>query len=148
MSRLLRSWRTSILVRVSAITLALSTLLIFVVGTLLSTQISSGVYREKMTASISEADSLVNYSQGQLDATTYRSDLKLSAVIDTIFHVDDVNANVIQREVILLPTPTTAKKSTRYQGSSNFLDFSIIDAKFREQVRKHATVQSKYITIK
>jgi two-component system, OmpR family, sensor histidine kinase MtrB len=148
MSRLLRSWRTSILVRVSAITIALSTLLIFVVGTLLSTQISSGVYREKMTASISEADSLVNYSQGQLDATTYRSDLKLSAVIDTIFHVDDVNANVIQREVILLPTPTTAKKSTRYQGSSNFLDFSIIDAKFREQVRKHATVQSKYITIK
>ena len=148
MNRLLRSWRRSILVRTSGITLALSTLLIFVVGSLLSNQISSGVYREKMSASVSEADSLSNYAQGQLDATTYRTDLKLKTVIDNIFHVEDVNANVIQREVILLPTPKTALKSNQYQGSSNFLDFSIIDSKFRQEVRDHPNIQSKYLTIK
>ena len=148
MNRLLRSWRTSILVRVTAITIILSAILILVVGSLLSSQISSGVFREKMSASISEADSLSNYSQGQLDATTYRSDLKLQTVIDNIFQVEDVNANVIQREVILLPTPKASLKSNMYQGSSNFLDFSIIDTKFREKVRAHAIPQYQYLTIK
>ena len=148
MSKLLRSWRTSILVRVSALTVALCMLLILVVGTFLTAQITNGVYREKMSASISEADSLSNYAQGQLDATTYRMDIKLKTVLDNIFHVVDVNSSVIQREVILLPTPKTAKISSKYQGSSNFLDFSILTPEFRNKVRKHFSVQSEYIKIK
>ncbi len=148
MTKLLRSWRRSILVRVSALTIALSTLLILVVGTLLSTQITSGVYREKLTASLSETDSLVNFSQGQLDATTYRTDIKLKTVLDNILRVGDTNPNIIQREVILLPTPKTSKVSNKYQGSSNFLDFSMIDSDFRAKVRKHFSVQSEYVTIK
>jgi len=148
MTGLLRSWRRSILFRVSILTIALTSALILVLGTVLSNQITRGVYREKLAASISEADSLVNYTQSQLDATTYRTDIKLKTVLDNLFHVGDVNTNVIQREVILIPTPTTAKKSHLYQGSSNFLDFSIIKDDLRTKVRKHTTIQSQYLTIK
>lgn len=148
MRGLLRSWRTSILVRVTALTLALCTLLILVVGTILSSQISSGVYREKLSASISEADSLINYEQGQFDATTYRTDIKLKTVLDNIFHVGDVNTNLIQREVILMPTPKTALKSNKYQGSSSYLDFNIISQDLRNRVRKNFTMQHEYVRIK
>jgi len=148
MTKLLRSWRRSILSRVMALTIALCTLLILVVGSILSTQIANGVYREKVTASISEADSLVNFSQGQLDATTYRTDLKLKTVLDNILRVGDVSTTLIQREVILLPTPKTAKVSSKYQGSSNFLDFSVISPEFRQRVRKHFSMQHEYVTIK
>lgn len=148
MTKLLRSWRRSILFRVSLLTIALTTVLILVLGTILSAQITRGVYREKLSASISEADSLVNFTQSQLDATTYRSDIKLKTVLDNLFHVGEVNSSVIQREVILLPTPATAKKSHQYQGSSNFLDFSIIKDDLRGKVRKHFAVQSQYLKIK
>jgi len=148
MTKLLRSWRTSILVRVTAMTLALCTLLILVVGTLLSSQISSGVYREKLNASISEADSLINYEQGQFDATTYRKDIKLKAVLENIFHIGDINTNLIQREVILMPTPKTALASNKFQGSSNYLDFNIISQDLRNRVRKNFNMQYEYVTIK
>ena len=148
MTKLLRSWRSSILYRAMVLIIALCTVLILVVGTLFSTQITNGVYREKVTASVSEADSLVNYSQGQLDATTYRADLKLKTVLDNILRVGDVTTTLIQREVILLPTPATSKISNKYQGSSNFLDFNIISPEFRERVRKHLSMQYKYVTIK
>jgi two-component system sensor histidine kinase MtrB len=148
MTKLLGSWRRSILTRVMALTLALCTLIIFLVGVILSNQITRGVYHEKLAASISEADSLVNYSQGQLDATTYRTDLKLKTVLDNIFHVGDVTSNLIQREVILLPTPKLSKPNSKYEGSSNFLDFSIITPEFRERVRKHFAMQYDYVTIK
>ena len=148
MTKLLRSWRRSILFRVSILTIALTSVLILVLGTVLSSQITRGVYREKLSASISEADSLVNYTQSQLDATTYRNDIKLKTVLDNLFHLGEVNASVIQREVILLPTPNTAKKSHLYQGSSNFLDFSIIKDDLRIKVRKHFAVQSQFLTIK
>ena len=148
MRKLLRSWRRSILVRVTALTLALCTLLILIVGSVFSNQITRGIYREKLSASISEADSLINYSQSQLDATTYRTDLKLKTVLDNILHVSDLSTNGNQREVILLPSPKTANISNKYQGSSNFLDFSIITPEFRTQVRKHFAVQHQYISIK
>lgn len=148
MTKLLRSWRRSILFRVSVLTIALTSVLILVLGTVLSDQITRGVYREKLSASMSEADSLVNYTQSQLDATTYRNDLKLKTVLDNLFHVGEANSNLMQREVILLPTPKTAMKSHLYQGSSNFLDFSIIKDDFRVKVRKHFAVQSQYLKIK
>ena len=148
MTKLLRSWRSSILVRVTAMTLALCTLLILVVGTLLSSQISSGVYREKLNASISEADSLINFEQSQFDATTYRKDIKLKTVLDNIFHTGDVNTNSIQREVILLPTPKTGLVTNKYQGSSNYLDFNIISQELRSRVRKNFNMQYEYVTIK
>ncbi|MEN9324326.1 MAG: hypothetical protein RL414_80 [Actinomycetota bacterium] len=137
----LRSWRRSILVRVTGTTLIFSTLLLLVVGVVLSTQIRSGVNREKLQASISEADSLANYTQSQLDATYYRTDLRLRTVIDNIFRIEEVNRNDNQREVILLASPGAKTSSTQYQGSSSSLNLGTIPDDFRLKVRKHADAQ-------
>jgi two-component system sensor histidine kinase MtrB len=129
-------------------TLALCTLLILIVGTVLSNQISNGVYREKLNASVSEADSLINFEQSQFDATTYRKDIKIKTVLDNIFHTGDLSTSSIQREVILMPTPKTATISSKFQGSSNYLDFNIISQDLRSRVRKNFNMQHEYVTIK
>ena len=62
-------WRSSILFRVITTTFLLSIILISLVGGILFIQISNGIVREKTNGSVSEAQSLYEYAQGQLDAT-------------------------------------------------------------------------------
>jgi hypothetical protein len=88
---LLRRWRRSILLQVTSLSIAISLIVIATVGTLLYTKIAAGVYHEKNSAAISEAQSLADYTQGQLDATRYRSDILLQTVIDNIFKASQVS---------------------------------------------------------
>ena len=76
MSYFATRWRRSILLRTTLTVLLLSGFVIASVGTALFIQISHGIYRDKLSGSISEAQSLIDYDQGRLDATRYRTDIK------------------------------------------------------------------------
>jgi two-component system sensor histidine kinase MtrB len=147
-SGFLRRWRRSILLQVASSSIIISLIVIAVVGTLLYSKITDGVYHEKNSAAIAEAQSLVDYTQAQLDSTRYRPDVSLRSVIDGIFRVSEVSPATSVRETIMLATPTTAKISTVYQGSSNNVLLSTIPQELRAQVRKNYYSQSMQVNLR
>jgi two-component system, OmpR family, sensor histidine kinase MtrB len=126
----------------------ISILVTAIVGTILYQKIGDGVYREKNNAAIAEAQSLADYTQSQLDATRYRSDISLVKVIRGIFKASEVSPTTSVRETIMLATPQTAKLSKVFQGSSNNVLLSTIPQSLRTQVRKNFFSQSTRVKIR
>jgi len=129
-------WQRSILFRVIVSTVAFTFVFIALIGTLLFTQISNGIYREKTNASVSEAESLADYDQGQLYATQYLAHLKIDTVVAQILRPSTPSINTAPREVVLLGSLVGLSKNDTYNGSSNKLDTSSIPASFRKLVQR------------
>jgi len=140
-------WRRSILLRTTVTVLLLSGFVIASAGTALFIQISHGIYRDKLSGSISEAQSLIDYDQGRLDATRYRTDIKLNEVIKEILSISSVGRTPESKEVILVATASVPGYVRIYQGTSNHLKLSGIPSAFRKQVRDSNGVQSLRLNV-
>ena len=134
-------WRSSILFRVISTTFTLSLILVSLVGSILFIQISNGIIREKTNESVSEAQSLYEYAQGQLDATLYLVSLKLPVVVTRILQASDLSVATTPREVVLIGSPLLHKTNNTYNGASGNVDPSSIPATLRVKVRKSAVAQ-------
>ena len=129
-------WRSSILFRVISTTFLLSIILISLVGSILFIQISDGIFREKTNESVSEAQSLYAYAQGQLDATLYLTSLKLPKVVGRILQASDLTVATTPREVVLIGSPVLHRTNDQYNGASGNVDLSSISPALRASVRK------------
>ena len=129
-------WRSSILFRVITTTFLLSIILISLVGSILFIQISNGIFREKTNESVSEAQSLYDYAQGQLDATLYLPSLKLPVVVTRILQASDLTVATTPREVVLIGSPVLHRTNDKYEGASGNVDISSIPRTLRASVRK------------
>ncbi len=134
-------WRSSILFRVISTTFTLSLILISLVGSILFIQISNGIFREKTKGAVSEAQSLYEYAQGQLDATLYLVSLKLPVVVDKILQASDLSVATTPREVVLIGSPLRHKSNSRFNGASGNVDPMSIPNTLRQKVRKSAVAQ-------
>lgn len=134
-------WRSSILFRVISTTFVLSLILISLVGSILFIQISNGIFREKTIESVSEAQSLYDYAQGQLDATLYLTSLKLPAVVEKILQTNDLAVATTPREVALLGSPLRHRANSDFNGTSGNVDATSIPKQLRAQVRKSGIAQ-------
>ena len=134
-------WRSSILFRVISTTFILSLILISLVGSILFIQISNGIIREKTIESVSEAQSLDDYAQGQLDATLYLSSLKLPTVVEKILQGNDVAVATTPREVALIGSPLRHRANSDFNGTSGNVDAASIPSALRAQVRKSGVAQ-------
>ncbi len=129
-------WRSSILFRVITTTFILSIILISLVGGILFIQISNGIVREKTNESVSEALSLYDYAQGQLDATLYLPSLKLTTVVSRVLQSSDLTVATSPREVVLLGSPMPHTPNGAFNGASGNFDSRSIPDALRVQVRK------------
>jgi two-component system sensor histidine kinase MtrB len=134
-------WRNSILFRVITTTFLLSIILISLVGSILFIQISNGIFREKTNESRSEAQSLYDYAQGQLDATLYLSSLKLPVVVNRILQASDLTVATTPREVVLIGSPLVHRVNDIYNGSSGGVEITSIPQALRVAVRKSGLAQ-------
>jgi len=134
-------WRSSILFRVISTTFTLSLILISLVGSILFIQISNGIFREKTNESVSEAQSLYEYAQGQLDATLYLISLKLPVVVGRILQASDLSVATTPREVVLIGSPLHHKTNDHYNGASGNVDPTSIPNALRQKVRKSGVAQ-------
>ena len=134
-------WRSSILFRVISTTFLLSIILISLVGSILFIQISNGIFREKTNESVSEAQSLYDYAQGQLDATLYLSSLKLPVVVNRILQASDLTVATTPREVVLIGSPLLHRTNDQYNGSSGSVEITSIPQTLRVAVRKTGQAQ-------
>ena len=134
-------WRSSILFRVISTTFTLSLILISLVGSILFIQISNGIFREKTKGAVSEAQSLYEYAQGQLDATLYLVSLKLPVVVDKILQASDLSVATTPREVVLIGSPLRHKSNSLFNGASGNVDPMSIPNTLRQKVRKSVVAQ-------
>lgn len=134
----------SIIFRVIAVTVFFSVLLITIVGSVLYLQISSEILREKLNESVSETRSLVDYAQGEVDATLYLPSLKIDKVVDKILKSGDLTLAASPREVALIGTPrTTGTRSAndRFNGASGGVNIQSIPLTLRKQVVKSGDIK-------
>ncbi len=141
MIRLGAKWRSSILFRVITTTFLLSVILISLVGSVLFIQISNGIIREKTTGSVSEAQSLIAYAQGQVDATLYLPSLKLPVVIQKIIHSNDLTVATTPREIVLIGAPVPHEINMKFNGASSGVQIASIPQSLRTKVRKTGLTQ-------
>ena len=141
-------WRRSILFRVITTTFLLSIILISLVGSILFVQISNGIFREKTNESVSEAQSLYDYSQGQLDATLYLPSLKLTTVVAKILQASDLTLATTPREVVLLGSPFSKKPNNAFNGASGNVDTASVPTSLRSQVRKSGLAEWLRATVR
>ena len=134
-------WRRSILFRVITTTFLLSIILISLVGGILFVQITDGIFREKTNESVSEAQSLYDYSQGQLDATLYLPSLKLPTVVAKILQASDLTLATTPREVVLVGSPLAKSRNNAFNGASGNVEVSSVPASLRSLVRKSGLAQ-------
>ena len=134
-------WRSSILFRVISTTFILSLILISLVGSILFIQISNGIFREKSNESVSEAQSLYDYAQGQLDATLYLQSLKLSVVVKRILQASDLTVATTPREVVLIGSPVLHAANGAFNGASGNVEIKSIPQTLRVAVRKTGLAQ-------
>ena len=130
-----RRWQRSILLRTTTIVVLLSTIVITFAGALLFRQISSGIYRDKLNGATAQAQSLIDYDQGQLDATRYRTDIKLARVMHEILAISEVARASDSKDVALLATPAVPQFVRIYEATSNEFLASSIPSNFRTRVR-------------
>jgi two-component system sensor histidine kinase MtrB len=134
-------WRSSVLFRVISTTFLLSIVLISLVGSILFIQISNGIFREKTNESVSEAQSLYDYAQGQLDATLYLASLKLPVVVNRILQASDLTVATTPREVVFIGSPLVNKSNDRFSGASGNVEITSIPETLRVAVRKTGLAQ-------
>lgn len=129
-------WQRSILFRVIFSTVTFTIVFIALLGTVLFNQISNGIYREKINASVTEAESLAGYDQGQLYATQYLAHLKLATVVAQILRPSTPSVDTAPREVVLLGSLRGKEGDQTYNGASGNLDVRSVPASFRKLVQK------------
>ena len=135
MSSFSSKWRSSLAWRVTATIVLLSVGIITLVGSALSTQLAHGIFNEKLSVSLADAESSAQSAELQLAIEQYQSKPDLKKVIDAILTVPNINGQSAGREVALFPTTTIAKKGEIFQGTSNYLSPSSIPDSLRAKTR-------------
>ena len=80
----LKAWRSSLVFRVTGTIVALSIILIWLLGSALFSRVSSGIFDEKLKLSILDAESTARNTQIQLSFSKYQDKAALTLVFDDI----------------------------------------------------------------
>ena len=123
----------------STITL-FSIAVIWLIGSALYTQIDSRIYKEKISASISDAQSIARSTQIQLMFAQYQSKSQIPKVFATMLTDPALDGTSIGRDFAIFPFDSL-KGNLRFTGASNhFLSLSI-PQEFRKRNRAASSTQ-------
>jgi len=129
------AWRSSLVFRVTSTIVALSAVLIWLLGSALFNQVSSGIFNEKLQLSILDAQSTSRNTQLQLTFSQYQDKAQLKALFAEILSVPPKTFESAARELAVFGYANTASKY-KFDGTSNFLDTTSIKKDFRKKTRE------------
>jgi two-component system, OmpR family, sensor histidine kinase MtrB len=135
-----KAWRTSLVIRVTGTIVLLSIILIYLAGSALYTQISSGIFDEKLNLSISDAQSTARNAQFQLTFSQYQDKAALKSIFAEILAVPPKTFDNTAREVAIFSFAKT-KVRFKFSGASNFLEVTSIPKDFRKKTKISNTTQ-------
>lgn len=124
------AWRSSLVFRVTSTIVALSVIIIWLLGSALFNQISSGLFDEKLKLSISDAQSTARNTQLQLTFSQYQDKAALKLILAEILAVPPKSFESAARELAIFSYAKT-KSLYKYDGTSNLLEANSVSEKFR-----------------
>ncbi len=133
-------WQSSLVYRVTGTIVALSIILIALLGSALYSRVSAGIFDEKLKLSILDAQSTARNTQIQLSYQRYRDKAALTFVFSEILALPPKTYESAAKEIAVFSFEKINKKF-RFDGASNRLDPKSISKKFREETRKNKETQ-------
>ena len=131
----LKAWRSSLVIRITGTIVTLSLVLIWLLGSALFSQVSSGIFDEKLKLSILDAQSTARNTQIQLIYSNYQEKAAFISVFDEILALPPNTYEGTAKEIAVFSFSNIGE-SYVFEGTSNFLDPKSIPSKFRETTRK------------
>jgi len=131
----IKAWRSSLVYRVTGTIVGLSIILIWLLGSALSSRVSAGIFEEKLKLSILDAQSTARNTQIQLSFSKYQDKSALNLVFDDILASPPKQYESAAKEIAVFAFPNVEKKF-KFDGTSNLLNPNSVDKKFRELTRK------------
>ena len=131
----LKAWRSSLVIRITGTIVTLSLVLIWLLGSALFSQVSSGIFDEKLKLSILDAQSTARNTQIQLIYSNYQEKAAFISVFDEILALPPKTYEGTAKEIAVFSFSNIGE-SYVFEGTSNFLDPKSIPPKFRETTRK------------
>jgi two-component system sensor histidine kinase MtrB len=131
----LKAWRSSLVFRVTGTIVTLSLVLIWLLGSALFSQVSSGIFDEKLKLSILDAQSTARNTQIQLIYSNYQEKAAFISVFDEILSLPPKTFEGTAKEIAVFSFSNIGE-TYKFEGTSNFLDPKSIPPKFRETTRK------------
>ncbi len=140
-------WRNSLAWRVTTTTVLLSLSILILVGSALYTNLQRGIFNEKLSISLADADSSAQSVELQLAIAQYQSTIDVKKVLGDVLSVPSAAGESSGREVALFPAPGTPKKGSEYEGTSNLLSPKSISEDFRKSIRSQKGERWRQIDI-
>jgi two-component system, OmpR family, sensor histidine kinase MtrB len=131
----LKAWRSSLVIRVTGTIVALSFILVWLLGSALFSRVSSGIFDEKLKLSILDAQSTARNTQIQLIYSNYQEKAAFISVFDEILSLPPKTFEGTAKEIAVFSFSNIGE-TYKFEGTSNFLDPKSIPSKFRETNRK------------
>ena len=135
-----KAWRSSLVFRVTSTIVALSAVLIWLLGSALFNQVSSGIFKEKLQLSILDAQSTARNTQLQLTFSQYQDKAQLKAIFADILSVPPKTYESAARELVIFSFAKT-KDRYKFDGTSNYLDTTSISKELRKKTRESTKTQ-------
>ena len=147
MNRVIAVFRNSLAFKVVISTMALSLVVIYIAGSALNSQLSSGIKQVNIDSAVIEARSTMFSAQYRFILAQNESDAAIKKVVDDVVSsATTLTANENAREVIFLRSPGNTHKAN-YEISSNAVDLRSIPQTLRTQVRKSEKIEWDYIRV-
>ena len=131
----LKAWRSSLVFRITGTIVALSIILIWLLGSALYSRVSAGIFDEKLKLSILDAKSTARNTQIQLSFSKYRDKAALTLVFDDILAIPPKTYESAAKEIAVF-SYENINKTYKFDGTSNLLNPKTISEKFRAETRK------------
>ncbi len=141
MTRAPRPWRSSLVWRVTGNSVLLSLGIIWLVGSALFSQISTGIFSEKLDNALSDSASSLRSIEVQLAVAQFQNDAAVKKMVDQIIFVASFGGKTAGREVALLHFPTVKPVKNSFERTSNLLSSKSVPNDLRSRVRTHTGVQ-------
>jgi two-component system sensor histidine kinase MtrB len=147
MNRLFFSLRNSLAVKVILSTVILSLGVVWVTGSALNSQLSSGIKKVNLDSALAEARSTIFTAEYRFLLAEGEPDSVVQKVVDDVISsATTLTSNENTREVVFARSPGNTRK-INYEIASNILDPRTISDSLSKQVRKNPDLIYQYTTM-
>lgn len=147
MNRIFFALRNSLAVKVIVSTVILSLGIVWVTGSTLKSQLSSGIKQVNLDSALAEARSTIFTAEYRFLLAEGEKDSVVQKVVDDVISsATTLASNENTREVVFIRSPGNTKKNN-YEIASNLLDSKTIAETLSKRVRKNADLIYQYTTM-
>jgi len=139
--KLFNIFRRSLFLKVFTLSSIISIALIYFLGSNLYVRISNGILDEKIAASLSEAESAIQYADYRFIIANLNPSTDMGLLVDEVVRSTNLSAKDSGREIAFINSNGKVIRNIPVISTSNFLEPDSIPSTFRAQVQNKSEIQ-------